>query len=119
MTVPEPFNGYPGVVHGGIVAALLDETAGRALLVSGNFDDLMVTAKLEVVYRRPTPTGVPLTVVGRVLSRSERRAHAQAELVLPNGSVSARAEVTLARPPAALAATWEAERPYWKVDGKP
>lgn len=29
-TVPEHFQGYPGVVHGGIVAAMLDEVAGRA-----------------------------------------------------------------------------------------
>ena len=41
------------------VAALLDETGGRTILMDGGFEDLMVTAKLEVVYRRPTPTGVP------------------------------------------------------------
>ena len=57
VTVPEHFNGYPGVTHGGIVAALLDETGGRTILMDGGFEDLMVTAKLEVVYRRPTPTG--------------------------------------------------------------
>ena len=67
VTVPGHFNGYPGVTHGGIVAALLDETAGRTILMDGGFEDLMVTAKLEVVYRRPTPTGVPLLVVGRLL----------------------------------------------------
>jgi acyl-coenzyme A thioesterase PaaI-like protein len=57
VTVPAHFNGYPGVTHGGIVGALLDETAGRTILMDGGFEDLMVTAKLEVVYRRPTPTG--------------------------------------------------------------
>jgi len=50
VTIPEHFNGYPGVTHGGIVAAVLDETAGRTILMDGGFDDLMVTAKLEVVY---------------------------------------------------------------------
>ena len=76
MSVPEHFNGYPGVTHGGIVAALLDETAGRSILMDGGFDDLMVTAKLEVAYRRPTPTGVPLQVVGRLTRRSGARAEA-------------------------------------------
>ena len=30
VTVPEHFQGYPGIVHGGVVAAMLDEIAGRA-----------------------------------------------------------------------------------------
>jgi acyl-coenzyme A thioesterase PaaI-like protein len=116
VTLPDHFNGYPGVAHGGIVACVLDETAGRAILMDGGFEDLMVTAKLEVVYRRPTPTGVPLVAVGRLLRRSDSRAETEAELVLPDGTVSARASVLLARPPAAIKEGWEAERRHWKVD---
>ncbi|HXK09964.1 MAG TPA: PaaI family thioesterase [Vicinamibacteria bacterium] len=116
VTVPEHFNGYPGVTHGGIVAALLDETAGRTVLMDGGFEDLMVTAKLEVSYRRPTPTGVALRVVGRLRGRSGTRAGAEAELLLPDGTVSARAQVVLARPPAGIVGRWEAEREHWRVD---
>jgi acyl-coenzyme A thioesterase PaaI-like protein len=116
VTIPEHFNGYPGIAHGGIVGALLDETAGRTILMDGGFEELMVTAKLEVAYRHPTPTGVPLTVVGRLLRRSAARAETEAELILPDGAVTARASVLLARPPAEIAARWAAERPYWKVD---
>lgn len=116
VTVREEFNGYPGIVHGGILAAILDETAGRAVLLEGGPDDLMVTAKLEVTYRRPTPTDTPLRVVGRVVSRSERRAETQGEIRLPDGTVSARATVWLARPPKGILAGWEAERQYFKVD---
>ena len=116
VTVPEHFNGYPGVTHGGIVGALLDETAGRTILMDGGFDDLMVTAKLEVVYRRPTPTGVPLELVGRLLGRSGARAEAEAELRLPDGTVAARGTVLLARPPAEVAERWAAEREHWRVD---
>jgi acyl-coenzyme A thioesterase PaaI-like protein len=110
------FNGYPGVAHGGIVGAVLDETAGRSILTDGGFDDLMVTAKLEVVFRRPTPTGVPLTAVGRLLRRTESRAETEAELLLPDGTVAARASVLLARPPEAIKARWAAEREHWRVD---
>ncbi len=87
VTLPDHFNGYPGVAHGGVVAAVLDETAGRSILVDGGFEELMVTAKLEVVYRRPTPTGVPLTAVGRLVRRDGDRAEAQGELRLPDGTV--------------------------------
>jgi len=116
VTFPEHFNGYPGVTHGGIVAAVLDETAGRTVLMDGGFEDLMVTAKLEVVYRRPTPTGVPLEVVGRLLRRFGTRAEAKTELHLPDGTVAARDTVLLARPPAEITERWEAEREHWRVD---
>jgi len=115
VTIPEHFNGYPGVVHGGIVAALLDETAARTVLMDGGFDDLMVTLKLEVTYRRPTPTLTPLTVVGRLLRRAANRAAAESEVRLPDGSVVARASVTLARPPRAISSRFEPEREHWKV----
>jgi hypothetical protein len=50
FTPPEHYQGYPGVLHGGIVASILDETAGRTLM--GNFPPrFLFTAKLEVKYR--------------------------------------------------------------------
>lgn len=116
VTVSEEFNGYPGVVHGGIVAAVLDETGGRTVLLDGTPDDLMVTVKLDVGYRLPTPTGVPLLVVGRLLKKTESRAEAQAEIRLPGGGVSARARVLLARPPRKIKEGWEPELPYFTVD---
>jgi uncharacterized protein (TIGR00369 family) len=116
VTIDPSFNGYPGVVHGGILAALLDETAGRTVLMDGDFDDLLVTAKLEIIYRRPTPTGTPLRLVGRLVRRGESRADAQAEVQLADGTVTARASVTLARPPAEVLSAWEPERRFFRVD---
>jgi uncharacterized protein (TIGR00369 family) len=116
VTVPEHFNGYPGIVHGGIVATLLDEAVARCVLLDGDFEDLMVTAKLEVVFRRPVPTDTPLLLSGRLVERTGSRAVARARLRLPDGTVAARAEALLARPPESLAKSWSAERPYWRVD---
>lgn len=116
LTIPEHYNGYPGVAHGGVIGAVLDETAGRTVLLESGPDGLMVTLKLEVIYRRPTPTGVPLTVVARLLRRTERRAEAVAELRLPDGTVTATSRVVLARPPESVAAAWEAERRFFRVD---
>ncbi len=115
ITVPERFNGYPGFVHGGITAALLDETAGRALLLDGNSENLFVTLKLEVKYRQPTPTGVPLTVVGWVISRSSTRAKVAAKLTLPDGTVAAEAEAVVVRPPQEFYDRWEPEKKHWRV----
>jgi acyl-coenzyme A thioesterase PaaI-like protein len=118
LVIPEHFNGYPGVVHGGIITALLDEGMARSVLIDGGFDDLLVTAKLEVVFRRPTPTDTPVTVVARLTRRVGNRAIAEAELRLADGTVTARAEATMAKPPADVAAGWEKERPFWKVDAE-
>lgn len=115
VTIPEHFNGYPEVVHGGIIAAILDETAGRAIMLDGNHENLMVTLKLEVTYRRPTPTNTPLTVIGWVIKQSQSRAQVAAEIRLSNGAVTAECHAIVVRPPAAIAERWEAEKPYWRV----
>ena len=116
VLVEERFNGYPGVVHGGVLAALLDEALVRSLLVEGDFENLMVTAKMEVVYRRPAPTGQPITIVGRLVKPGESRAQARSEARLADGTVVARAEGLLTRPPPDVAAAWNAERDHWRVD---
>jgi len=115
VVVPEQFNGYPGFVHGGIIAALIDETAGRAVLLEGDDSHLMVTVKLEVKYRHPTPTGQPLTVLGWVIEGNPRRAHVAARIVLPDGTVSAEGEAVIVRPPEEFYRLWEPEKPYWRV----
>ena len=115
VSVPEQFQGYPGVVHGGIVASMLDEIAGRALLVDGSDENLMVTVKLEIKYRQPTPTLTPLKIVGQVVSGTNSRAKVHGQIQLPDGTVTAEADLFLARPPADFRQRWENEKQYWKV----
>ena len=116
VSVAEHFNGYPGVVHGGILAALMDEAMVRTGLLEGGFDDLKVTARMEVTYRRATPTGAPLAVVARMVKRGGTRARAEAEVRLGDGTVTARAEALLVKAPPEVASGWAAERPFWRVD---
>jgi uncharacterized protein (TIGR00369 family) len=116
LAVAERFNGYPGVVHGGILTALLDEALVRTALLEGGFDDLLVTARIEVTFRRPTPTETPITIAARLVERRATRARGEAEIRLPDGTVAARAEALLTRPPPDVAAAWEAERLHWKVE---
>lgn len=116
VNVPEKYNGYPGVVHGGIVAAILDEVSGRALLARGHdITNLFVTLKMELRYRQPTPTGTPLTAVGTIVKWGKSHAKVHGELRLPDGTVTAEADCLVARPPAEFAQRWESEKPYWRV----
>jgi acyl-coenzyme A thioesterase PaaI-like protein len=76
---PDHFQGYPGVLHGGIVGALIDEISGRALMGSDPMDPrFMFTAKLEVKYRKNVPIGRQLKIVGRALKIKSRSAEAWA-----------------------------------------
>ena len=71
------YEGAPGRAHGGVVAALLDETMG---LVMGVHDAFGFTARLEVTYREPVP--VDATVVARawLAHRDGRKATIRATL---------------------------------------
>lgn len=89
------FEGFPGTVHGGIIATMLDEAAGRVAMV-GRPNTFSVTARLEVRYRKPVPVGGNVRVIGRMVRRKGRLVSAHAELHLENGDVAAEAEVLLA-----------------------
>jgi acyl-coenzyme A thioesterase PaaI-like protein len=115
VVIPGKYQGYPGVAHGGILAAILDELAGRAVLIDGSDEDLMMTLKMELRYRQPTPTETPLTGVGWITQRRGNRAKAHSELRLPDGRVSVEADLVIMRPAGDLDEVWESERPYWRV----
>jgi acyl-coenzyme A thioesterase PaaI-like protein len=113
-TVPDIYQGYPGVVHGGITAAMMDETAGRAVMSDGAFQFFM-TLKLEIKYRQPVPTETPLKIVGRLTSIRGRRATCQGEIRLPDGSVAAEADLLLVRIPESMMEGVDQEALGWRV----
>lgn len=116
VTLSDEYQSYPGVAHGGILATILDEVSGRALNVGQEDEQFWVTAKLEMRYRKPTPTGVPLTAVGWVTRRRERTAEVAGEIRLPDGTVTAEVQALVICPPPDVLAGWEAEKPYWRQD---
>ena len=63
------FAGWRDIMHGGIVAVLLDEAMAHATLSTGV---RCVTARLEVRFRKPVPTDKPLIVEGNVTARRGR-----------------------------------------------
>jgi acyl-coenzyme A thioesterase PaaI-like protein len=113
-TAGEEYQGYPGVVHGGIVAAMLDELGGRTTM-AGDPDRFMMTAKIEIRYRKPVPTETQLTLVGRLLKDQGRLAIAHSEIRLPDGTVAAEAEVTLAQIPKEYVPNADLDTLGWRV----
>lgn len=113
VTIPEQFNGYPGIAHGGIVAAILDETAGRAVMLDGNFDNLFITLRLNLAYRKPTPTETPLKAIGWMEHKGNRGMKVAAKLLLPDGTVCSECNAVVAKPTGEIAKCWEDEKKFW------
>jgi len=77
VTFGPAFEGPPGCVHGGFVAAAFDEVLGATQSLSGTQG---MTAHLDVDYRSPTPLGVPLVMRGWLDRTEGRKIWARAEL---------------------------------------
>jgi len=113
-TVPEQFQGYPGVVHGGVVAAMLDEVTGRAQMGSDP-TRFMYTARLDVRFRKNVPVGVPLRLVGKAIKSKGRTATSKGAIYSPEGEVLAEAEALLVDLPNETLESADLEALGWKV----
>ena len=88
----EQHQGYPGRMHGGIAATILDETIARSIC-NGKDEQLWgVTLELKTKFRKPVPLGQELKVVGRVISEGNRSFEGTGEIILPNGEIAVSAE---------------------------
>jgi acyl-coenzyme A thioesterase PaaI-like protein len=85
FTPGQQHQGYPGVLHGGLIAALLDETMGRAAYLKNLW---MVTAKMELSYRKPVPLEQPLTITAHIDELHGSRMTVTGQLLLPGGIVA-------------------------------
>jgi acyl-coenzyme A thioesterase PaaI-like protein len=85
------FEGAPGRVHGGMVAAVLDDLAGYALAFAGSPG---FTGTLEVVYRAPVPIEREVEFRTWVLGREGRKLFVEAEARLDE-RVLATAKLTM------------------------
>jgi acyl-coenzyme A thioesterase PaaI-like protein len=114
-TVPEHYQGYPGVVHGGIVAAMLDEATGRVFMGDPANPRFLYTARLDIRYRKNVPVGQPLRLVGRAGKNKGRMATATGAIYNINGELLAEAEALLVDVPSEVINRVDLEAIGWKV----
>lgn len=115
--VPAKFQGYPGVVQGGIVATMLDEMLIRAHLGADAVDAprFLFTARLDVRYRKPVPTGQPLKLIGTAVRRKARSATSKAVVIGPDGDVLAEADGLLMDVPPEMMDGADLDALGWRV----
>jgi acyl-coenzyme A thioesterase PaaI-like protein len=88
----EQHQGYPGRMHGGIAAAILDETIGRSICNGKDEQIWSVTLELKTKFRKPIPLGQELKIMGRVTNEGNRSFEGTGEIILPNGEIAVSAE---------------------------
>lgn len=90
LTAVEHHCGYENTVHGGVVAAALDECMGWA--AARAIERMCVTAELTVRYLERVPVAPDLTVEAEVTRAHRRMVNTEARIVNSAGTVFARAE---------------------------
>ena len=83
--------GFPGIIHGGIVASVLDEALNRTSML-GNPPTWTMTGRLEVRYRRNVPYGPLLRVRAKLKSQRGRLLTATGILTLAEDEAMVLAE---------------------------
>ncbi|MEZ4504163.1 MAG: PaaI family thioesterase [Dehalococcoidia bacterium] len=86
--------GFPGMMHGGLVAVLLDEAMGWAMYIDRIF---AVTAKMETRYRRSATLDVPLEARARLVRASGRRLTVEGRVRTADGVDIAEASALFVR----------------------
>jgi acyl-coenzyme A thioesterase PaaI-like protein len=91
FTPTELYQGWPGIVHGGITTSLLDEAMGWATRLSC-FN--AVTARIRANFKRPIPVGERLIISAFITKNEGRHIESKAEVSLPDGTVMAEGTST-------------------------
>jgi acyl-coenzyme A thioesterase PaaI-like protein len=114
VVLSDNFQGYPGVVHGGIVAAMLDEAAGRAHM-SSDIPRFMFTARLNIQYRKNVPVGQPIRLVGRAGKDRGRSAESESAIYNQAGELLAEAQGVMVNIPSSVLDASDPEALGWKI----
>ncbi len=91
LAVPAEYQGWQGMVHGGIISALLDEVCVYAGMTLA---DSVVTGELKTRFRSPVPVEQEVTVSAQVINQIRRTVMVEAQLTM-EGTLLANAEAKL------------------------
>ena len=89
VVLDQRFQGWQGVVHGGILATLLDEVAIYACRGQG---EQFVTAEINVRFRKPVKVGSIIDLKGRILENRRKLYRVESSIEI-KGILYAEAEV--------------------------
>ena len=96
LVLDSRFEGWQGIAHGGIVSTILDEVMAWALV---EHDLWGLTARMNIVFKKPVPIGAPIRGEGRVISARRRVVEAEGVLRNAEGTILATSTATYVAAP--------------------
>ena len=78
LTLPERFEGWDGIAHGGILATILDEVMAWAIIEQ---DSWGVTARMTIEYKKPVAVGSRIRGEGWLVRARRRLVEAAGRIV--------------------------------------
>ncbi len=111
--------GYPARLHGGVAAAILDETIGRAIMISSHGEVWGVTVEFSMRLKKPVPLGGEIRVVGRIDKDGGRIFEGTGEILLPDGTVAVEGRGKYIKMPIEKIADFNRDEQEWRVTPTP
>lgn len=102
VTLGRAFEGAPGRAHGGVIAALLDETMGVVHVLN---EALAYTAQLDIKFSAPTPIGESIIARAWLSHREGRKVYIQASLHAGDVELASAKALFIAVDPATFVTT--------------
>ena len=111
--------GYPGRLHGGIGATILDETIGRAIMSRHQGNIWGVTIEFSMRLKKPVPLNQELCVLGAITNKNKRFFEGVGQILLPDGTVAIEARGKYLKTELDKIADFDHQQEEWRVERRP
>ncbi|MDD5288664.1 MAG: PaaI family thioesterase [Dehalococcoidales bacterium] len=91
FTPGEQYQGWPGYLHGGITACILDEAMSHA---TAQYGVNCVTARLETKLTHMIPINQPMVITASVTKKTRKLIQSKATIYLKDGAIAAEGTAT-------------------------
>ncbi len=91
FTPTELYQGWPGLVHGGILTLMLDEAMGWVVMFQGVN---CITAEMKIKLRRPVSINESLVITASIVKKTRKLVKSQAAVSLKDGTLIAEGTAT-------------------------
>lgn len=113
INLSKDYEGFPNIVHGGILSAILDEVTGRAQM---SFKDrFMVTAQLTMRFRMPVLVDQNYTVLGVAGEVKGRVSKSTGQILDMDGRIMAEADAVFVDLTQEQIDSMADASDYWKI----
>ena len=107
--------GYPGRLHGGLAATLLDETIGRAIMITRSDNIWGVTVDFSMRLKKPVPLAGEVRVLARITAENKRFFEGTGEVVLKDGVVAVSGKGRYLKMDINKIADFDVDEQQWRV----